>query len=94
MAAQKNDNGSTTNEGKIERVRGQLETIEKFITRDIDRIDETITDVYKRLNDVEKIVEKVKGAWMTIGIIAALVGTGFGWALQAALVAWRINSGN
>ena len=89
MAAQK-DNGSS--DGRIERIRGQLETIEKYVSRDIDRIDEAIVDIYRRLNDLEKILEKVRGAWWAIGISAAIIGTLFGWVLQTLLVAWRINS--
>lgn len=69
----------------IDHVRGQLETIERYITRDIDRIDEAITDLYQRLNEIDKTIQNAKGAWIAIGVISSLVGTGIGWALQIAL---------
>ena len=73
----------------VEKVAGQLESIEKYLTRDIDRQDDAIAEVFRRLNDVEKLAEKVKGIWLSIAIGGTVVGTVIGYALQLALAALK-----
>ena len=65
-----------------EAIKAQLDVIEKYVNKDLDRMNTSIIDAYKKINELERSVDKFKGALITLGATGTLIGTLVGWALQ------------
>ena len=76
----------------VSSIKSQVESVEKYLNRDIDRINDSLAEVFKRQNDVEKNLEKLRGAWVAIGVGASVVGTLLSWGIQIVIALLRQNS--
>lgn len=76
-----------------ERLAAQLEIIEKYVNKDIARQDESITELFNRVSDVEKDIQTAKGSMKALTAIATGLGIIIGWGLQVLLTYLRLKMG-
>lgn len=81
-----------SNAPNVSAIKSQVESVEKYLNRDIDRINDSLAEVFKRQNDVEKNLEKLRGVWVAIGVGASVVGTLLSWGIQIVIALLKQNS--